>query len=150
MGLIGRFLTRIRSDGILMAIHLTVKFLTGLNSINLYNAFVFREYTIATSCDISTCLPRSTELPHPVGVVIGHDVDIGSNVLIRQNVTVGRSEPDPDAGYPTISDNVSIGAGTVILGDVDLGEGCTTGANSVVVDDVAPHTTVVGVPAEEK
>lgn len=150
MGLIGRFLTRIRSDGILMAIHLTVKFLTGLNFINLYNAFVFREYTIATSCDISTCLPRSTELPHPVGVVIGHDVDIGSNVLIRQNVTVGRSEPDPDAGYPTISDNVSIGAGTVILGDVDLGEGCTTGANSVVVDDVAPHTTVVGVPAEEK
>lgn len=133
-----------------MAIYLTVKFLTGLNFINLYNAFVFREYTIATSCDISTCLPRSTELPHPVGVVIGHDVDIGSNVLIRQNVTVGRSEPDPDAGYPTISDNVSIGAGTVILGDVDLGEGCTTGANSVVVDDVAPHTTVVGVPAEEK
>jgi serine acetyltransferase len=150
MGLIGRFLTRIRSDGILIAINLTVKFLTGLNFINLYNAFVFREYTIATSCDISTCLPRSTELPHPVGVVIGHDVDIGSNVLIRQNVTVGRSEPDPDAGYPTISDNVSIGAGTVILGDVDLGEGCTTGANSVVVDDVAPHTTVVGVPAEEK
>lgn len=150
MGLIGRFLTRIRSDGILMAINLTVKFLTGLNFINLYNAFVFREYTIATSCDISTCLPRSTELPHPVGVVIGHDVDIGSNVLIRQNVTVGRSEPDPDAGYPTISDNVSIGAGTVILGDVDLGEGCTTGANAVVVDDVAPHTTVVGVPAEEK
>jgi serine acetyltransferase len=150
MGLIGRFLTRIRSDGILIAINLTVKFLTGLNFINLYNAFVFREYTIATSCDISTCLPRSTELPHPVGVVIGYDVDIGSNVLIRQNVTVGRSEPDPDAGYPTISDNVSIGAGTVILGDVDLGEGCTTGANSVVVDDVAPHTTVVGVPAEEK
>jgi len=150
MGLVGRFLTRLRSDGILMSIHLTINFLVGVNFINLYNALVLREYTIATSCDISTCLPRNTELPHPVGIVIGHDVDVGSNVRVRQNVTIGRSEPDPDAGYPTIADNVSIGAGTVILGDVDLGEGCTTGANSVVVDDVPPQTTVVGVPAEEK
>jgi len=133
-----------------MSIHLTINFLIGVNFINLYNALVLREYTIATSCDISTCLPRNTELPHPVGIVIGHDVDVGSNVRVRQNVTIGRSEPDPDAGYPTIADNVSIGAGTVILGDVDLGEGCTTGANSVVVDDVPPQTTVVGVPAEEK
>jgi len=133
-----------------MSIHLTINFLVGVNFINLYNALVLREYTIATSCDISTCLPRNTELPHPVGIVIGHDVDVGSNVRVRQNVTIGRSEPDPDAGYPTIADNVSIGAGTVILGDVDLGEGCTTGANSVVVDDVPPQTTVVGVPAEEK
>ena len=150
MGLVGRFLTRLRSDGIFMSIHLTINFLVGVNFINLYNALVLREYTIATSCDISTCLPRNTELPHPVGIVIGHDVDVGSNVRVRQNVTIGRSEPDPDAGYPTIADNVSIGAGTVILGDVDLGEGCTTGANSVVVDDVPPQTTVVGVPAEEK
>lgn len=150
MGLVERFLTRLRSDGILMTIHLTIKFLIGLNFINLYNAVVFREHTIATSCDISTCLPRDTELPHPVGIVIGHDVDIGSDVRIRQNVTIGRSEPDSDAGYPTIEDDVSIGAGTVILGNINLGEGCITGANSVVVDDVAPHATVVGVPAQEK
>lgn len=150
MKLFRRFLARLRSDGLLMTVHLTIKFLTGLNLVNIYNAFIFREHTIATSCDISTCLPRSTELPHPVGIVIGHDVGIGSNVRIRQSVTIGRSEPDPDAGYPTIADNASIGAGTVILGDIELGEGCTTGANSVVVDDVPPHTTVVGIPAEEK
>jgi serine O-acetyltransferase len=132
-----------------MTIHLTIKFLTGLNFINIYNALIFREHTIATSCDISTRLPRSTELPHPVGIVIGHDVNIGSNVRIRQGVTIGRSKPDADAGYPTIGDDVSIGAGTVILGDVDLGEGSATGANSVVIDDVPPHSTVVGVPAEE-
>lgn len=150
MELVRRFLIRLRSDGILMTIHLTIKFLTGLNFVNLYNAAVFREHTIATSCDISTCLPRDTELPHPIGIVIGHDVNIGSNVRIRQNVTIGRSKPDSDAGYPTIADDVSIGAGTVILGDIDLGEGCTTGANSVVVDDVPPYATVVGVPAEEK
>lgn len=150
MRLVKRFLDRLGSDGPLMTLHLTVKFLTGINIINLYNAVVFREYTIATSCDISTCLPRDTELPHPVGIVIGHNVEIGSNVLIRQNVTLGRSKPDPEAGYPAIADNASIGAGTVILGDVNLGEGCTTGANSVVIDDVSPHATVVGVPAQEK
>ncbi|ELZ36069.1 serine acetyltransferase [Halorubrum saccharovorum DSM 1137] len=150
MELLRRFLVRLRSDGLLMTVHLSIKFLTGINIINFYNAIIFREHTIATSCDISTCLPRSTELPHPVGIVVGHDVEIGSNVRIRQSVTIGRSEPDPDAGYPTIADDVSIGAGTVILGDIDLGEGCTTGANSVVVDDVPPHSTVVGVPAEEK
>lgn len=150
MGLVRRFLNRLESDGVLMTLHLTAKFLIGINVINMYNAIVFREYTIATSCDISTCLPRDTELPHPVGIVIGHDVEIGSNVLIRQNVTIGRSKPNPDAGYPVIANNASIGAGTVVIGDIDLGESCTTGANSVVIDDVAPHTTVVGVPAEEK
>jgi len=150
MGLVKKFLNRLGSDGALMILHLTIKFLTGINVINLYNAVVLRKYTIATSCDISTCLPRDTELPHPVGIVIGHNVEIGSNVLIRQNVTLGRSEPDPDAGYPTIADNASIGAGTVVLGDINLGEGCTTGANSVVIDDVSPHATVVGVPAQEK
>ena len=150
MGLVRKFLNRLESDGALMTLHLTIKFLTGINIINLYNAVVLRKYTIATSCDISTRLPRDTELPHPVGIVIGHNVEIGSNVLIRQNVTLGRSKPDSDAGYPTIADNASIGAGTVVLGDVNLGEGCTTGANSVVIDDVAPHATVVGVPAQEK
>jgi serine O-acetyltransferase len=133
-----------------MTLHLTLKYLTGINVINLYNAILFREHRIAMSCDISTRLPLGTRLPHPVGIVVGHGVDVGSNVRIRQNVTIGRREPESGAGYPSIGDDVSIGAGSVILGDIKLGEGCVVGANSVVLDDVSPNSTVVGVPAVEK
>jgi serine acetyltransferase len=150
MGLLKRFVQRLRSDGILMTVHLTLKFVTGINVINLYNAIIFREHKIATSCDISTRLPRSTRLPHPVGIVVGHGVEVGSNVLIRQNVTIGRREPESSAGYPNIADDVSIGAGSVILGEIDLDEGCVVGANSVVLEDVSANSTVVGAPAVEK
>lgn len=149
MGLIERFTQRLRSDGLLMTLHLTLRFLTGINLINLYNAIRFREHKIATSCDISTPLPRSTSLPHPVGIVVGHGVEVGSSVRIRQNVTLGRREPDSAAGYPTIADDVSLGAGSVILGDIDLAEGCVVGANSVVLDDVSANSTVAGIPATE-
>lgn len=149
MGLLGSFRRRLRSDGLLTTLHLTLQHLLGINLVNLYNALVFREHKIATSCDISTPLPRSTELPHPVGIVVGGEVEVGRNVRIQQNVTLGRPAPDPDAGYPTVGDDVRIGSGAVVLGDVDLGEGCVVGANSVVLDDVSPHTTVVGSPAEE-
>jgi len=149
MGLLGRFIQRLRADGILMTLHLTLKYTLGVNLINLYNAILFREHRIAMSCDISVRLPRSTKLPHPVGIVIGHDVDIGETVRIQQNVTLGRNEPDPDAGYPTVGDDVRISAGAVVLGDIELGDGCVVGANSVVLDDVSPHTTVVGAPATE-
>jgi|GEM_PF-2057148 serine acetyltransferase len=149
MGLLNRFIQRSKSDGLLMALHLTVKSLIGINVINLYNAVIFREHKIATSCDISIPLPPSTTLPHPIGIVVGHEVEVGSNVRIQQNVTLGRRSPDPSEEYPTIADNVSIGAGSVVLGDIDLAEGCVIGANSVVLDDVTAGSTVVGAPAKE-
>jgi serine O-acetyltransferase len=149
MGLLNRFIQRVESDGLLMALHLTVKSLLGINVINLYNAVVFREHKIATACDISTPLPPSATLPHPVGIVVGHEVELGSNVRIQQNVTLGRRSPDPAEGYPTLADGVSVGAGSAVLGDIDLGEGCVVGANSVVLDDVAAGSTVVGSPARE-
>jgi serine acetyltransferase len=150
MGLLQRFIRRLRSDGLFMTLHLTLKSAIGINLINLYNAVIFREHKIATSCDISIRLPRNTTLPHPVGIVIGHDVNIGQNVRIQQNITIGRREPDPAAGYPNIADDVRIGAGAVVLGDIDLAEGCVIGANSVVFEDVSAHSTVVGAPATEK
>ena len=149
MRILNRFIERTRSDGLLMALHLTVKTLTGINVINLYNAVIFREHKIFTSCDISILLPPSTTLPHPVGIVIGHEVEVGSNVRIQQNVTLGRRKPDPSEGYPTLADGVSIGAGAVVMGDINLDEECVVGANSVVVDDVAAGSTVVGAPANE-
>jgi serine acetyltransferase len=150
MKLLKRFIQRLQSDGLLMTLHLTLKFVLGINLINLYNAVIFREHKIATSCDISTPLPRNTRLPHPVGIVVGHNVKLGTNVRIQQNVTIGRKHPETTAGYPNIGDDVRIGAGSVVLGNITLSEGCVIGANSVVLDDVNANSTVVGVPASEK
>jgi len=150
MGLIGRAVRRLRSDGVLLTLSLSLQYLLGVDPITLYNALRFREHKIFTSCNISTPLPKSTVLPHPVGVVVGHDVSLGENVRIQQNVTLGRPAPTPEAGYPQIGDDVRIGAGAVILGDIELGDGCVVGANAVVVDDVSEGTTVAGVPAVER
>lgn len=132
-----------------MTFNLTVKYLFGINLVNVYNAFRFREFKIIAACDISTRLPRSTVLPHPIGIVVGHGVDVGENVRIQQNATLGRADPDPDAGYPTVGDDVRIGAGAVVMGDVHVGNAAVVGANAVVLDDVRPGVTVVGAPATE-
>lgn len=149
IGYAERVIRRLGTDGPLFTFHLIMKSVLGINLINLYNAIVFQEHKIFTACDISTQLPQSTQLPHPVGVVIGHDVEIGENVRIQQNVTLGRPEPETEAGYPDIADNVRIGAGAVVLGNIKLEEGCVVGANSVVVEDVSAGSTVVGAPASE-
>jgi serine O-acetyltransferase len=98
------------------------------------------------SCDIPFELPRSTDVPHPVGIVIGRGIRIGDGCTILHNVTIGVSEMGN--GVPVIGDNVYIGCGAVILGDVDIGDGSTIGANSVVLSDVPQGATVAGVPAE--
>jgi len=149
MGLLNRFISRLRSDGLFLTLHLTLGYLTGVNLINFYNALRFREHRIITSCDLSILLPRSTQLPHPIGIVIGHDAKVGANVRIQQHVTLGRPVPEELAGYPTVQDDVVIGTGATILGDITIGEGATIGANSVVLDDVAPGSTVAGTPATE-
>ena len=85
-------------------------------------------------------------LPHPTGIVIGDGTSIGNDVLILQNVTLGRrslSEP----GTPIIGNGVSILAGAVVLGAITIGENAVIGANAVVLKDVPANMTVVGVPA---
>ena len=149
MQLKNRFISRVNSDGWLLTIILTLRYLTGINLINLYNTLRFREHRISTSCDISISLPQSTQLPHPIGIVIGHEAEVGSNVRIQQHVTLGRPVPESSAGYPTIGDNVVIGTGATVLGDIKIGDGATIGANSVVLDDVPAGATVAGAPAGE-
>lgn len=89
-------------------------------------------------------------LPHPQGTVLGA-AEIGSNVTIFHQVTLGARAAD--FGYdlatrPIIGDNVTISVGAKILGPITIGEGATVGANAVVVKDVAPGVTVVGIPAK--
>ncbi|MDD3946741.1 MAG: serine O-acetyltransferase [Clostridia bacterium] len=85
-------------------------------------------------------------IDHGCGVVIGETAEIGDNVTLYQGVTLGGTGKDVGKRHPTIHDNVMISAGAKILGPVVIGEGCKVGAGSVVLKDVPPHCTIVGVP----
>lgn len=85
-------------------------------------------------------------LRHPVGIIIGEGVRLGKNVIIFQNVTLGRSDTHIIA-YPNIGDNTIIYSGAVILGNVKVGNNCIIGANAVVTKDVPDNSIAIGVPA---
>lgn len=84
-------------------------------------------------------------LPHPVGIVIGHNVEIGENATIYQNVTLGQS--GREEGYPVIGADAVIYAGAVVVGPLRIGRASRIGANSVVLSDVPDCATSVGAPA---
>lgn len=93
--------------------------------------------------------PKSLELKHPVGIVIGEGVKIGERVKIYQNVTLGgaRLGDWKENNYPEIGDDTVIFAGAVIVGKIKIGAHCIVGANAVVTRDVPAYATVAGVPA---
>jgi len=86
-------------------------------------------------------------IDHGTGVVIGETVEIGNDVLIYHGVTLGGTGKEHGKRHPTIRNYVSIGAGAKILGPIIIGEGSKIGANAVVLRDVPPHSTAVGIPA---
>ena len=85
-------------------------------------------------------------IDHGVGVVIGETTIIGSNVLLYQGVTLGGTGKETGKRHPTIEDNVMISSGAKVLGNITVGHDSKIGAGSVVIRDVPPHSTVVGVP----
>jgi serine O-acetyltransferase len=86
-------------------------------------------------------------IDHGSGVVIGETAEIGDNVLIYQGVVLGGTSLEKKKRHPTIGNEVVIGAGAVLLGPIRVGDGAKIGAGSVVIHDVPPEKTVVGVPA---
>lgn len=86
-------------------------------------------------------------IDHGMGVVIGETCEIGSNVTIYQGVTLGGTGKDVGKRHPTIGDNVMIGSGAKVLGPIVIGSNSKIGAGSVVLANVEPNSTVVGVPA---
>lgn len=83
---------------------------------------------------------------HGSGVVIGETAEIGGNVTIYQGVTLGGTGFQAGKRHPTVEDNVTIGSGAKLLGPITVGHGAKVGANSVVIEDVPPCSTVVGNP----
>ncbi len=90
---------------------------------------------------------RGLVIDHGMGVVIGETAEIGDNVTIYQGVTLGGTGKDTGKRHPTIGNNVLIGAGAKVLGPFTVGDNAKIAANAVVLSEVPPDSTCVGVPA---
>ncbi len=87
-------------------------------------------------------------IDHGMGVVIGETTEIGENVTIYQGVTLGGTGIERGKRHPTLGNNVVVGAGAKVLGNITIGNNVKVGAGSVVVHSVPDDSTVVGVPGE--
>jgi len=104
-----------------------------------------RFWSVVTGADIPVnCrLGGGLLIPHPNGIVIHPDAEIGPNCLIFQQVTIG----DAGGGVPRLGGHVDVGAGAKIIGEIVIGDHARIGANAVVITDVPAGATVVGIPA---
>ena len=102
-----------------------------------------------TGVDIhpAALLGRRLFIDHATGVVIGETAIVGSDVTLYQGVTLGGTGKGQGKRHPTLCDGVFIGNNANVLGNITVGENSRVGAGSVVLDDVPPNSTVVGVPA---
>ncbi len=87
-------------------------------------------------------------IDHGMGVVIGETCEIGDNVTIYQGVTLGGTGKEKGKRHPTIKDNVLISTGAKVLGSITIGENSKIGGGSVVLKEVPPNSTVVGIPGK--
>ncbi len=85
-------------------------------------------------------------IDHGEGVVIGETTIVGDDVLIYQQVTLGGTGKEQGKRHPTLGNNVIVGAGAKVLGNITIGDYVRIGAGSVVIEDVPEYSTVVGVP----
>jgi serine acetyltransferase len=91
-------------------------------------------------CDIPfETIPASTNFTHPVGIVIARSATIGKNCTIRPNVVIGMR----NGKYPTIGNSVDIGAGSLVLGGIRIGDHATIGAGAIVLEDVPPGAVYI-------
>lgn len=87
-------------------------------------------------------------IDHGMGIVIGETCEIGNNVSVFQGVTLGGTGKEKGKRHPTIKDNVLIATGAKVLGSITVGENSKIGAGSVVLKEVPPNSTVVGIPGK--
>jgi serine O-acetyltransferase len=101
-----------------------------------------------TGIEIHPAAPigRGFFIDHGMGVVVGETAEIGNDVTLYQGVTLGGTGFATGKRHPTVQDNVTIGSGAKLLGPITVGHGSKIGANSVVIHDVPPNSTVVGNP----
>ncbi|MCD7858407.1 MAG: serine O-acetyltransferase [Clostridiales bacterium] len=90
---------------------------------------------------------RRFVIDHGMGIVIGETAEVGDDVLLYQCVTLGGTGKDTGKRHPTVGNNVMIGSGAKVLGPFKIGDGARIAANAVVLQEVPPQATAVGIPA---
>lgn len=85
-------------------------------------------------------------IDHGMGIVIGETAEVGNDCTIYHGVTLGGTGKDKHKRHPTVGNNVMIGAGAKIIGAINIGDNVKIGAGAVVLKDIEPSTTAVGVP----
>ncbi len=122
----------------------------------LLGRFVSQIGRLLTGIEIhpGATIGRGLFVDHGMGVVIGETAEIGNNVTLYHDVTLGGVAPSVESDkqrntkrHPTLQDDVIVGSGAQILGPITVGRCARVGANAVVTKDVPPETTVVGIPA---
>ena len=94
----------------------------------------------------SATIGRRFFIDHGMGVVIGATTIIGDDVLLYQGVTLGGTGNEHGKRHPTLGNNIVVGSGAKVLGNIEIGSNSRIGAGSVVVDNVPENSTVVGIP----
>jgi serine O-acetyltransferase len=115
----------------------------GLRTLGRYVSFIGRFLT-GIEIHPGARLGRRLIIDHGAGVVIGETAEVGDDVYIYHQVTLGGTNTEAVKRHPTVRNNVIIGAGAKVLGAIEIGEGARIGANAVVVAPVPAGTTVVG------
>ncbi len=87
-------------------------------------------------------------IDHGMGVVIGETTEIGDDVMLYQGVVLGGTSWNKGKRHPTLQNHVVVGAHAIVLGPITIGNNSKIGSGSVVVHDVPPHSTVVGIPGK--
>ena len=91
---------------------------------------------------------RRLVIDHGMGIVIGETAEVGDDVLLYQGVTLGGTGKDKGKRHPTIGNNVMVGSGAKVLGPFKVGDNSRIAANAVVLNEIPPNSTAVGVPAK--
>src|SRR6201997_3147915 len=114
----------------------------------LFGRFLSQIARFLTGIEIhpAATIGRRLFIDHGVGVVIGETAIVGNDITLYQGVTLGGTGKEQGKRHPTIEDNVVVGGGAKILGNITVGKNCRIGAGSVVLRSVPEDSTVVGVP----
>jgi serine O-acetyltransferase len=107
----------------------------------------FARWTTGIEIHPAAQIGRRLLIDHGMGVVIGETAVVGDDVTLYQGVTLGGVSLDPGKRHPTVEDGVVIGAGAAVLGPFTVGRGARIGSNAVVLREVPPGATMVGIPA---
>lgn len=108
----------------------------------------FARFLTGVEIHPAATIGRRLFIDHGAGVVIGETATVGDDVHMHHGCTLGGNDPRPVKRHPTVDDGVVLGANATLVGAITVGEEAAVGAGAVVVDDVEPGRTVTGVPAE--